>query len=683
MRQTVINFGDLLGDMQVNWLRAVAACNEHFAHGGLRYRAQTVKGDSDFQARSAQAVQTLQQGQISFSRVEKPHLARRQRAHIKSTDLIQRRQQDQSNANFLCRINQGQRHFSGVGVSGSISGVMQVMKLADTAVSDLQHLHVELCGHITQCVGVKPRCHGVHALTPGPETVSARTTAFRQSAHRALKGMRMGIGDAGQSPIPILRQTRRHRLPAGGCPAAGLSGLVHAHDSGLQSQQRRIAPAADRLRAYIVRIGLMASAAGVIRNARVCTLVGAGIQVINDATVAWRNGLIDFVGADADFHALPVADDDAEVADSDVTGAGATDVEVINANGALLTPGLIDCHTHLVYGGQRSNEFEARLAGASYAEIARSGGGIKATVRATRGLDDQQLLAQSLPRARALLADGVTTIEIKSGYGLDLESESRMLRTARQIGETLGISVRTTALCAHAVPEEYAGNADGYVDLVCAHMLPALAEMGLVDAVDAFCEGIGFTPAQTRRVFETAKALGLPVKLHADQLSDLGGAQLVAEFAGLSADHVEYTSSAGIHALAQSGGVAVLLPGAFYSLRETRPPPVAQFRSAGVPMAVATDLNPGTSPLASLRVAMNMACVLFGLTVDEALRGATINAAKALGLMDRGQIRVGAVADLALWPVASPAELVNWIGGPPPLRVIAGGITLFRGPASA
>ena len=411
----------------------------------------------------------------------------------------------------------------------------------------------------------------------------------------------------------------------------------------------------------------MNASAGVIRNARVCTLVAPGISVLEGATVSWRNGRIDFVGLEAEFSSLRF---------------GETDAEVTDADGALLTPGLIDCHTHLVYGGERSNEFEARLAGTSYAEIARAGGGIKATVRATRALDEAQLFAQSLPRAQALLADGVTTIEIKSGYGLNLETEARMLRVARQIGDVLGITVRTTALCAHAVPEEFAGNADGYIDLVCEQMLPALAEQGLLDAVDAFCEGIGFSPAQTRRVFAVARGLGLPVKLHADQLSDLGGAQLVAEFAGLSADHVEYTSSAGIDALSQAGGVAVLLPGAFYSLRETRLPAVAQFRLAGVPMAVATDLNPGTSPLASLRVAMNMACVLFGLTVEEALRGATVNAAKALGLLDRGQIRVGAVADLALWPVVSPAELVNWIGGPPPVRVVAGGCTRFHGPAT-
>jgi len=316
-----------------------------------------------------------------------------------------------------------------------------------------------------------------------------------------------------------------------------------------------------------------------------------------------------------------------------------------------------------VFGGDRAGEFEQRLQDASYEQIARAGGGIVSTVRATRQADAAALLAQSLPRARALLADGVTTVEIKSGYGLELESERRMLQVARRIGRELGITVRTTFLGAHALPPEYAGRADAYVEAVC-DWLPRLHAEGLVDAVDAFCERIGFTAAQTRRVFEAARALGLPVKLHADQLSDGGGAALVAEFGGLSADHVEYSSEAGVAAMARAGTVAVLLPGAFHVLRETRLPPLQAFRAHGVPMAVATDCNPGTSPLLSLRLAMALACTHFRLTPEEALRGATVHAARALGLDDRGRLAPGLRADFVLWDIRRPAELAYWLAGP-------------------
>ncbi|MFC4762677.1 imidazolonepropionase [Dyella koreensis] len=332
-------------------------------------------------------------------------------------------------------------------------------------------------------------------------------------------------------------------------------------------------------------------------------------------------------------------------------------------HGALVTPGLIDCHTHLVFGGNRAHEFDLRLNGASYEEIARAGGGIVSTVKATRTASEDALLAQTLPRARALLADGVTTLEIKSGYGLELESERRMLRVARRIGETLGVTVRTTFLGLHALPPEYKERREEYVTLVCEQMLPALAAEGLVDAVDAFCENIGFTYEETRRVFERAKALGLPVKLHAEQLSDLDGAALVAEYKGLSADHLEYLSDAGIRAMAAAGTVAVLLPGAFYALRETKLPPITGLREHGVSMAIATDCNPGTSPLLSLRMAAGMACTLFRLTPEEALRGITVNAARALGLHDRGTLTIGQRADLVVWQVNTPAELCYWIGG--------------------
>jgi imidazolonepropionase len=341
-----------------------------------------------------------------------------------------------------------------------------------------------------------------------------------------------------------------------------------------------------------------------------------------------------------------------------------------------VTPGLIDCHTHLVFAGNRANEFELRLNGASYEEIARLGGGIVSTVEQTRAASEDSLLAQSLPRARALLDDGVTTIEIKSGYGLDADTEAKMLRVARRIGAELGIGVRTTFLGAHAVPAEFAGRQSDYVDEVCVRMLPAIAQAGLADAADAFCENIAFTPSETRRVFETARALGLPVKLHADQLSDLDGAALAAEFGALSADHLEYTSEAGVRAMAAAGTVAVMLPAAFYTLRETRLPPLQLLRQHGVPLAVASDVNPGTSPLLSLRHAMNMACTLFRMTPLEALRGATVNAARALGLADRGTLAAGKRADFVIWEVEHPAEVCYWIGGKLARAVYRGGTAL-------
>jgi imidazolonepropionase len=346
-----------------------------------------------------------------------------------------------------------------------------------------------------------------------------------------------------------------------------------------------------------------------------------------------------------------------------------------DCGGAWMTPGLVDCHTHIVHAGNRSNEWEARLNGATYEDIARQGGGIMSTVRATREADVDALVAASLPRVQAMLREGVTTLEIKSGYGLELESEARMLHAARRIGQLLPVRVMTTFLGAHALPPEFAGRADDYVTEVCERMLPRLAEQGLVDAVDAFCERIGFSNAQTERIFGAARALGLPVKLHAEQLSDQQGAALVARFGGLSADHLEYLSPEGIAAMAGAGTVAVLLPGAYYFLRETVQPPVAALRAAGVPMAVSTDCNPGTSPMTSLLLAMNMACTLWRLTPQEALLGTTANAARALGLQDEiGTLEVGKQADLALWDIARPADLAYAIGFNPCKAVFKAGM---------
>lgn len=383
-----------------------------------------------------------------------------------------------------------------------------------------------------------------------------------------------------------------------------------------------------------------------LTHANLASFVGdAPFGLIEDGALACAEGRIAWAGP---MRELP----------QDASAARVEDL-----GGALLTPGLVDCHTHLVFGGNRASEFDMRLNGASYEEIARAGGGIVSSVRATREADEDALFAQSLPRARALLADGVTTLEIKSGYGLDLETERRMLRVARRIGGELGIAVRTSFLGLHALPPEYRERRDDYVALVCDTMLSALADESLVDAVDAFCEKIAFTPAETRRLFERAAQLGLPVKLHAEQLSDQGGAALVASFDGLSADHLEHLGDTGIAAMAKAGTVAVLLPGAFYALRETQLPPVAALREHGVPIAIATDCNPGTSPLLSLRLAANMACTLFRLTPEEALRGITANAARALGLHDRGTLAVGQRADLVQWDAQHPAELCYWIGG--------------------
>jgi imidazolonepropionase len=343
-----------------------------------------------------------------------------------------------------------------------------------------------------------------------------------------------------------------------------------------------------------------------------------------------------------------------------------TATETRSLGGRWITPALIDCHTHLVFGGDRAVEYEQRLCGASYEDIARSGGGIMSTVRATRSESNGQLLDSALRRAQGLARDGVATIEIKSGYGLDVGHEIRMLEVARRVGEETGLTIKTTLLAAHAVPEEFMDNVDGYIEMICEQLLPAVADRGLADAVDAYCESIAFTPQQIARVFSRAQELGLPLHLHADQLSDYGGAELAASFKALSADHLEYTSSAGIRALAESGTVAVLLPGAFLTLNETRSPPVDAMRAKDIPIAVATDCNPGTSPLNSVREAMALASRVFGLTPEESLAGATRVAARALGLGDdRGTLEIDKRADIAVWNVDHPRELSYWLGTQP------------------
>ncbi|MGB0908003.1 MAG: imidazolonepropionase [Maricaulaceae bacterium] len=341
--------------------------------------------------------------------------------------------------------------------------------------------------------------------------------------------------------------------------------------------------------------------------------------------------------------------------------------------GRLITPSLIDCHTHIVHAGDRAREFEMRLNGASYEDISRTGGGIVSTVKHTREASEDSLLASALPRIDSLIAEGVTTLEIKSGYGLDVANELKMLRVAKLIAQVRPVRIHATYLAAHALPAEYKNNADTYIDEVCIPGLNAAHAAGLVEAVDGFCENIGFTPAQIERVFLTAKSLGLPVKLHAEQLSNLGGAVLASEYNALSADHLEYLDKAGVHAMAKSGTIAVMLPGAFYALRETQAPPIDAFRKAGVPMAVATDCNPGSSPMSSLLLAMNMACIVFRMTPEEALAGTTRNAARALGLTDCGELCAGLRADIAIWNAAHPAELSYHMGFNPLHKRIFGG----------
>jgi imidazolonepropionase len=391
------------------------------------------------------------------------------------------------------------------------------------------------------------------------------------------------------------------------------------------------------------------------RNVHLATMCN-GYGEIRDAAIAVKDGKISWLGAQADLPASYHAQSQHD------------------GKGAWLTPGLIDCHTHLVYAGNRSDEFEARLNGVAYEEIARQGGGILSTVRATRAASEDALMLASLPRLRHFFAEGVTTLEIKSGYGLDLATEARILRVARQIEQDFPVRVKTTFLGAHALPLEYKGKADDYIELVCEEMLPALVAEGLVDAVDVFCEKIGFSPAQTERVFNAAQAFGLPVKLHAEQLSDQGGAALTAQYKGLSADHLEYLSDAGIAAMALHGTVAVLLPGAFYFLRETKLPPVDALRNAGVTIAIATDCNPGTSPMTSLLLTMNMACTLFRMTPLEALQGVTCHAAKALGLQDQiGTLEIGKQADFAMWAIDRPADLAYHIAANPCIATVFSG----------
>lgn len=388
------------------------------------------------------------------------------------------------------------------------------------------------------------------------------------------------------------------------------------------------------------------------QHCHVATMADGRYSAIEDAAIVTSAGLIEWIGPRAEL--APVEAD-----------------RTVDLGGAWVTPGLIDCHTHAVFGGNRSGELEQRLQGVSYAEIAAQGGGIASTVRATRAASEDELFASARQRVQALMRDGVTTLEVKSGYGLDLANERKMLRVARRLADELPLTVRATCLAAHALPPEYAGRADDYIAHICDEMLPALAGEGLVDAVDAFCEHLAFSPAQVERLFIKARELGLPVKLHAEQLSSLHGSSLAARYQALSADHLEFMTEEDAVAMANAGTVAVLLPGAFYFLRETQLPPMDALRRHGVKIALASDLNPGTSPGLSLRLMLNMGCTCFRMTPEEALAGVTVHAATALGLGDsHGSLQVGKVADFVAWQIERPADLAYWLGGDLPKRVV-------------
>jgi len=394
------------------------------------------------------------------------------------------------------------------------------------------------------------------------------------------------------------------------------------------------------------------------QHCNAATMANGTYSIIEDAAIVTREGFIEWIGPRQQVPAGEYG-------------------HTIGLDGAWVTPGLIDCHTHTVFGGNRSGEFEQRLQGVSYAEIAAAGGGIASTVRATRAASEDELFASARQRLLNVLRDGVTTVEIKSGYGLSLESERKILRVIRRLGQELPVTVRSTCLAAHALPPEYKDRADDYIEHICTHMLPALAAEGLVDAVDAFCEYLAFSPEQVERVFKVAQQLGLPVKLHAEQLSSLHGSSLAARYQALSADHLEFMTEEDAVAMAQSGTVAVLLPGAFYFLRETQLPPMEALRKHGVKIAIASDLNPGTSPGLSLRLMLNMACTLFRMTPEEALAGVTQHAATALGLGEsHGSLEPGKVADFVAWNIDRPADLAYWLGGDLDKRVVRNGVEL-------
>ena len=637
-----------------------------------RRRAQAVRRDAERRVRivSHELFASLEQAGEAVEAGDEPALLRLRRRPAEAGVRIEDRQERQTDSRFARRGDNAPSHLGGIGVGRAVQRVVEIVEFGDGGEARLQHLDIEFGGDRLDVVGGHHQREAVHCLAPGPEGVGVAAAALGKARHRPLKGVAVQVRERrDKDRVPFVAGARgyaaldrRDRSVLDRQPDSGSPAVRGQRDVGMNGSQARLRSAAAFLRFDAICIAIIRGSGKRVAmgqptdevetiwlNARLATLAPEmpGLGIVDKGAVAARGGRIAFAGRQDE---LPSA-------------LRERAQRIVDCEGRWITPGLIDCHTHLVYGGDRAEEFEMRLAGASYEEIARAGGGILSTVRATREAGEEELTVTALRRLDALIAEGVTTLEVKSGYGLETAAERKSLAVARRLGERRPVTVRATFLAAHAIPPEFAGRREAYLEFVLGETLPALAREGLVDAVDAFCERIAFSLPEVARVFDAARRLGLPVKLHADQLSDGGGAALAAEFHALSADHLEYADEAGVEAMARAGVVAALLPGAFYTLRERQAPPVALLRKHRVAIAVATDSNPGTSPMTSMLLALNMAATLFGLTVEECVKGATRNAAKALGLgAETGTLEAGKWADLAIWEVERPAELVYHLG---------------------
>ena len=667
--QAGIDLGALLRRMNVN--RRLAGKLHDRMELFRRDGAQAVwrHADPGVRERGNGASREVPEVLVGIDRRDKASLSWRRRGRSKPTLAVQHRQERQSDSRRRCRSCNARAHFCRVAVRAPVARMMEVVKFTNASETCFQHFDERLCRDGFELIGIQSIDERVHRRAPGPEVVRLRAARFGQSSHGALKGVAMKVGNSGDCDAMPFVVGLCARVDGDVCDQAIED--LHSHAATPSAaQQRAVEPECAFIRRWGSRCVHWTIACGadmyrhymrvdqLWRNARLATLVPdvPGIGVVEDGMVASRDGRIAYAGSASRAPRFEVSQ-----ADTD-------------CKRRWITPGLIDCHTHLVHAGDRAWEFEQRLAGADYAAIAAGGGGILSTVRATRAAQLPELVSASLPRLDALLAEGVTTLEVKSGYGLDTETEVRQLRAARELARHREVSISTTFLGAHAVPPEMDGSVDRYLDLLCNEMLPAIVTEGLADAVDAYGEHLAFAPHEIRRVFAAAKALGLATRLHADQLSNQHGAALAAEFGCLSADHLEFTDEAGVASLAAAGTTAVMLPAAYYALRETQRPPIESLRRHGVPLAVATDCNPGTAPLTSILLAMNMAATLFQMTVEECIAGVTREAARALGLLSNaGTLEAGKWCDLAIWDIERPAELVYRMGFNPLHRRIRRG----------